>query len=406
MVIMLNAKTLGGWMNRVAGRLRVTCLFAIGCLLASAGCTPQGGGNGVDNASDNATSHDNAATNDNGAVNDNGSEPAGQAAPSLLYVLQLDAVTIDDLAESNFQWLVLEPSRSGSADGDLTNAEIQTIRSGGPCGDKTILAYLSIGEAEDYRDYWDTAWVEGDEGPPISGVAPDWLGPTNPDWLGNYKVRYWDEQWQALILGTASGPGKTPLDRIIDAGFDGVYLDIVDAYYFWSEAEGGEELTRMEARERMIEWVAAIATYARQTRGVPAFQVFPQNASDIIRNDDDELDALSDVYFAAVSGIGIEDLYYDETASQPETDTQYRIDQLDEYRSRDKTVLVTDYLLDASVTPAASDTRVADFFSRAIRSGYIPYAALEDRDLNEIATLSGTDWSVAQPPTGCDAPAD
>jgi cysteinyl-tRNA synthetase len=241
-------------------------------------------------------------------------------------------VALSELAAAEFHWLVLEPSRDGSAATEFTAAEVTRIRTGGSCA-KIVLAYLSIGEAEAYRDYWDPNWVD-QSGDPLPGVAPAWLGPTNPDWAGNYKVRYWQVAWQALLFGTAGGAAPTPLDRIIDAGFDGVYLDIVDAYEYWSSAAGGAELTRMNARSLMIDLVEAIAAYARQTRGHADFLVFPQNAAEIIRDDDGQLDADSDRYFAAISGIGQEDLHYDELTPQPSATVAYTLAQLREYRSR------------------------------------------------------------------------
>jgi cysteinyl-tRNA synthetase len=318
-----------------------------------------------------------------------------------LYVLQPDAVAFDALVDAPFRWLVLEPSIDGDAASEFGADDIQRLRTGGPCGGKIVLAYLSVGEAEDYRDYWNPAWVDGDEGPPIASVAPAWLGPSNPNYGGNYKVRYWDAGWQSLMLGTADGSNKTPLDRIIDAGFDGVYLDIIDAYEFWSTNEGGNELSREDARARMIDWVMTIAEYARATRGVKDFLVFPQNADDIIRNDEYELDSLSDDYLSAIDGIGIEDLFYDETQKQPGEDVDYRIEQLVEYRDRGKVVLVTDYIVDSSENAGNSNGRVADFYARTLGAGFLPYAASQDRDLNEIVTLSGGAWSVEQPPADC-----
>lgn len=319
---------------------------------------------------------------------------SGQA---LLYVLQPERTSVDALENAAFKWLVLEPSRSGGAAGEFSVDEIESIRAAGPCGDKIVLAYLSIGEAEDERDYWDPAWVAGAEGPPISGVAPAWLGPSNPDFRSNYKVRYWQPEWQAIVLGTSGGSKRTPLDRIIDAGFDGVYLDIVDAFEFWSAAEGGNELTRAEARRRMIEWVRAIAEYARTTRGVTDFLVFPQNGAEIILDDDDELDDLSATYFAAIDGIGIEDLFYDETTPQSSAEVQRRLNTLDEFQTRSKTVLVTDYVLSVSPTPANGGDRVASFYQRTLGAGFVPYAALVDRELDEVVTLSAETWPVAQP---------
>ncbi len=81
---------------------------------------------------------------------------------------------------------------------------------------------MSIGEAEDYRYYWNENWIAN---------PPDWLAGENPDWEGNYKVKYWYSEWQNIIYGNNS----SYLKKIIDAGFDGVYLDIIDAYEYFDE---------------------------------------------------------------------------------------------------------------------------------------------------------------------------
>ncbi len=79
---------------------------------------------------------------------------------------------------------------------------------------------MSIGEAEDYRYYWQDSWINN---------PPNWLEDENPDWEGNYKVRYWDKDWQSIIYGN----DNSYLKKIINAGFDGVYLDIIDAFEYF-----------------------------------------------------------------------------------------------------------------------------------------------------------------------------
>ncbi|MBI5866361.1 MAG: endo alpha-1,4 polygalactosaminidase [Planctomycetes bacterium] len=366
---------------------RATLVALAGALLSAGGC-PQGDGNSMDT--------DPNAAPTGGAVAPGPGEPGG-----FLYVLQPDAIAAQALADARFKWLVLEPSRTGNAAGEFTSDEITAIRNGAGCGQKTVLAYLSIGEAENYRDYWNAGWVNA-AGEPIADVAPSWLGPSNPRWGGNYKVRYWDPDWQAVMLGTAAGPDKTPLDRIIDAGFDGVYLDIVDGYEFWSDpAEGYAELSRADARRRMIEFVIAIGEYARTTRGADDFLVFPQNAEGIVHDDAGGLDDLSTAYLSAIDGIGVEDLFYAGTSPQAQADVTRRVAALGEYRSRGKTVLVTDYVLRASYTAANSGARVEDLYRRSLDAGFIPYAAVADAALNGIVTFSGGDWSHDQPPA-CD----
>ena len=102
----------------------------------------------------------------------------------------------------------------------LTADEVGSLRNKASGGHRLLLAYLSIGEAENYRYYWRPQW---------SGLPPAWLAGANPDWPGNYKVRYWDPDWQAILLG---GDGSY-VQRVVAAGFDGVYLDLVDAYQFF-----------------------------------------------------------------------------------------------------------------------------------------------------------------------------
>jgi len=106
----------------------------------------------------------------------------------------------------------------------LTAADVDALRQKANGGRRLVIAYFSIGEAEDYRYYWRPEW---DDDP------PDWLSDENEDWPGNHKVRYWDEGWQAVLLGSSGAY----LDRILEAGFDGAYLDIIDAYEYFEEGE-------------------------------------------------------------------------------------------------------------------------------------------------------------------------
>ena len=81
---------------------------------------------------------------------------------------------------------------------------------------------MSIGEAEDYRYYWKDEWDKKRE-------WPDWIYKENPDWEGNYKVWYWEQEWKDIIFGN----DDSYLKKVIDAGFDGAYLDIIDAFEYY-----------------------------------------------------------------------------------------------------------------------------------------------------------------------------
>jgi len=98
--------------------------------------------------------------------------------------------------------------------------EIEQLRSKTNGGKRLVVCYMSIGEAEDYRYYWQAGWSSGN---------PSWLGTENPDWEGNYKVKYWEKEWQGIIFGN----DDSYLKKIINSGFDGVYLDIIDAFEYY-----------------------------------------------------------------------------------------------------------------------------------------------------------------------------
>ena len=90
---------------------------------------------------------------------------------------------------------------------------------------------------------------------------PAWLLAQNPQWKGNYRVKYWDAAWQNIILAN--------VDEIMAAGFDGVYLDIVDGFETFEQA--GKNFidnrinpeTGQSYRRDMVDWVKAVAARAR-----------------------------------------------------------------------------------------------------------------------------------------------
>ncbi len=152
-------------------------------------------------------------------------------AKNMLYLLNAESfggreVYLQAIDATNYDLFIIDLFYDEAA---LTAPEIAQLKTKANGGRRLLLAYMSIGEAEDYRYYWQAGWHPG---------TPAWLGAENPDWEGNYKVRYWDPGWRAIIFGSANAY----LDRILASGFDGVYLDIIDAYeYFEEQSEEGEE---------------------------------------------------------------------------------------------------------------------------------------------------------------------
>ncbi len=128
---------------------------------------------------------------------------------------------MDAVSETNYDLIIMDCFFNDSAYSAAEIAQLKTKPNGGK---RLVISYLSIGEAEDYRYYWQSDW---------SVHPPEWLENENPDWGGNYKVRYWYDDWQNIICGNDS----SYLKKILDAGFDGVYLDIIDAFEYFEELE-------------------------------------------------------------------------------------------------------------------------------------------------------------------------
>jgi len=122
---------------------------------------------------------------------------------------------IDALTRTDYDILIIDAFFD--SDEAIEKSDVERLRYKANGGKRLVISYLSIGEAEDYRYYWQEEWYEN---------PPEWLLDENENWEGNYIVKYWSEEWQDII---ATGEDSS-LAKILDSGFDGVYLDIVDGY--------------------------------------------------------------------------------------------------------------------------------------------------------------------------------
>jgi cysteinyl-tRNA synthetase len=258
------------------------------------------------------------------------------------FLYQLQRARPERIGETAYDLLIVQYGVAGGSP-----AVIESLKHS-PGGEKIILCYMSIGQAEDYRFYWQPEW---------RGDPPAWLDDHDPDWSGDYWVRYWDPEWQAIIYGSP----ESYLDRILELGFDGVYLDRVDTYQYYEEREGRET-----AAQDMVDFVIGLAEYARERH--PGFGVFPQNA--------EELGVQFSEYLEAVDGIGTESLYYgyprDHEPSPPDW-TAEREAILDQWVAAGKLVLTTDY--------TRRPEQVDDAYARAQARGYVPFVTVRSLGL-------------------------
>jgi len=275
------------------------------------------------------------------------------------WAVQLQRLDVSEVvAADDFDLIVMDYSADGTDDGEWSPAQIDAIRDGG----KTPVAYLSVGEAETYRWYWQSAWET---------QPPDWLGPVNPNWSDNFKVRFWDPEWQAIVFDY--------VDRILAQGFDGLYLDVIDAWYYWSDTVP----ERSQAAADMADFVIALRAHATAA-GRGDLLIIPQNGETLVL-ESTVTGAKADQYYGAIDAVGVESLFHrgpqqEDNPWQPDV---YRLTHLYQYLMRDIAVLSIEYL---------TDDGARDYYYQYARQiGYIPYA-----------TRHGLDQLSPQPAVGVD----
>ena len=116
---------------------------------------------------------------------------------TLPFLYQLQNASYTGLSSTDFKVGVVDIDDAG-----LSASQLATLEGQG----KLMLSYESIGEAEDYRDDWQSGW---------NSAKPSWLLGENPDWPGNYSVKFWDPDWQKLVYAR--------VDAAIKAGYQGMY---------------------------------------------------------------------------------------------------------------------------------------------------------------------------------------
>ena len=142
--------------------------------------------------------------------------------------------------------------------GSLTKDEVEILKWKPQGGRRQVIAYLSIGTTELYRWYADPVMVDPGTGSFLRGAVeggafmpareksgnagtPNWM--LWPAYSGQYSDEstpiWWHPEWRDIIVRGGSAykkpgynhsqfaEGRSSIDRIVDAGFDGVYLDNV-----------------------------------------------------------------------------------------------------------------------------------------------------------------------------------
>lgn len=197
----------------------------------------------------------------------------------------------------------------------LTREEVERMKKKPDGSRRLVIAYFSVGEAENYRYYWKPEW---------NRQKPSWVGKENKQWGGNYLVQYWNPTWQDIIMG---GP-KSFADQVINSGFDGFYIDRVDAYYYYGDTN--------EKRNQMADFIIKLASYIRSKK--PDALILAQNAEELLDRP---------AYVQAIDGIAKEDLVYGISHTEkmnPADDISHSSKLLSSAKQSGKAIFVIEYL--------------------------------------------------------------
>lgn len=267
---------------------------------------------------------------------------------------QLAGLSIEEAANAPYELLVVDAT-GGLGDGQaFTREQVARLKRMPDGRKRLVVSYLSIGEAEDYRtDYFSKEYMEEE--------PPDWLMKENPQWKGNRLIRFCEEGWQKTILGDEngrnvySGDDPSPLYRLLELGFDGVYLDRVDVY-----SEIAKECPNGAAK--MVEFVQRLAVHARKRD--PRFLVILQNAEELLA------DARM---LSTIDGVAKESLFSGGDMSQ-KRNAKAVVDTTLHYLNRAKAagraVFVVDYV--------TSKARASEEVRQIAGAGFVPYVGPRD----------------------------
>lgn len=282
--------------------------------------------------------------------------PAAGEASIRTWGYQLQKLNLKRAAASPFDLIVIDYSKDGSDDQALAPDEVAALQARPGGGKRTVLSYMSIGEAESYRFYWQESWKE---------APPAWLITVeNPDWDENFPVQFWDPDWQSKIFGNFDAY----LDKIIDAGFDGVYLDKCDVYEDLQRSFKAIAATRRDIAGDMVDFVARLSAYAKSRN--PDFLVVMQNAEDLVNRPK---------LLAAIDGVAKEELVFGQDAPEKKNlagDIDDTADNLGKVRDAGKLVLVVEYLNDKS--------KAAEAVQYASSRNFVVYVSDKNRKLDKL----------------------
>jgi uncharacterized protein (TIGR01370 family) len=309
-------------------------------------------------------------------------------------------MAVNKLANSRYDLLVVEPTRTDWSSDDKyfnTKKMVQILKNSKASDGvhrKIVLAYINIGEAEDWRWYWKWSryWKKGTPRP------RDWpsyiLSPDPDGWTGNYPVAYWDRRWKDLVIyghnqnSKPYGNYNSILNEAINDGFDGIYLDWVEGFEDSTVISAAKKQNK-NATWEMIKFIKEMQQYALKKN--PNFLIIQQNGAALGKYKQ---------IFDLIDGISQEAIWYDGTSysnwydikgydiPQDHNLSKEYIYQLYQYKKAGIPVFNCEYAVN----------HISTAYQKSKSMGFIPY--FSRRPLSKLTPIYSQNIKIKPPISG------
>ncbi len=274
-----------------------------------------------------------------------GCAKANKAENTKTWLCQFQNFSPSSISKTNFNIVVVDYSYDGSDSKALNATEVEEMKNGG----KIVLAYMNVGYAEEWRFYWNK----------IKNAT--FVGNNDIRWPGEHLILDFDNPtWENVV--------HQYVNKIKNAGFDGVYLDGVDAYEsFQDEKKHANEM--MTLLKDVRKWLGS----EEKISILNAYGLYDFDPSIV----------------NLVNYISVESLFYLKTRKRRTSYYSSVLNEIKPFVENGVEVLSVDYVDDGSGYSGENMERIEDYVNLARKSNLIPYAARSNMKLNNLNVIPG-----------------